>query len=89
MTLKNNVLTRELWPAFCVEPLAIFNIRLEGMPGDENPAYSVYQGLWPYLRGNICYIEFDFNFLTDDGVASFEKRLSKVLDMFDKGEFMK
>ncbi len=87
--MKKNISTREMWPILCVEPLAIFCIRLEGMSTDENPAYSVYQNLWPYLRGNVCYIEFDFNLGSKDGLASLVKRMNRIFAEFEHGAFVR
>lgn len=87
-TMKRTVLTQELWPVICVEPLAVFCIKLEGIPTEGNPAYLVYQSLWPYFLGNICYIEFDFNLTTGDGSVSLAERLNKIFEEFNNGAFI-
>jgi len=77
--------TRESFPRCTSEPLAIISITLQGL-ADDGPPKVAYEHIVPYLRGNACYVNIDFNFGTDQDSQSFSKRLDRLADCLEKGE---
>jgi hypothetical protein len=73
----------------CVsEPLAIVSITLQGL-ADGGPSKLTYEHLVPYLRGNTCYVNIDFNFGTIAETQSFSERLEALVDLFETGELQR
>lgn len=67
------------------EPLAIISITLQGL-ADDGPSKATYEHLVPYLHGNACYVNIDYNFGTDKDSESFSKRLNSLADLFETGQ---
>lgn len=79
---------RESFPRCVSEPLAIISITLQGMP-DDGPSKAIYEHLIPYLQGNTCYVNIDFNFGTNHDSTSFLERLNSLVDLFVTGELQR
>lgn len=79
---------RESFPRCVSEPLAVVSITLQGM-ADDGPSKAVYHHIHPYLRGNACYVNLDYNFGTAPDLASFSDRLNSLVDAFETGELQR
>jgi hypothetical protein len=79
---------RESFPRCVSEPLAIVSITIQGM-ADDGPSKATYDHIRPYLRGNACYINIDFNFGTILDSTSFFERLDSLVDLFETGELQR
>jgi hypothetical protein len=66
--------------------LAIISIRLEGMMDAGTPALMAYNHIYPWLRGNLAYIDLDFNLIDDNGYENFVNRQTQLMNMFETGE---
>jgi hypothetical protein len=57
------------------------------MDSVDSPAAIVYHHLLPWLRGNLVYVELDFDFRVTKSRHNFEDRLEEMLDVFISGPF--
>lgn len=86
--LKGQGSTRESFPRTVSEPLAIVSITLQGL-ADDGPSRPTFEHLIPYLRGNTCYINLDFNFGSLPEIQSFSERLEAMVDLFESGQLQR
>ena len=75
---------RQHWPTVLTTPLAIISIRLDGMK--DAPSIMTYHHIHPWLKGNLIYVDLDFNF--EKGDHEFSERLNLMLDRFESGDLM-
>lgn len=86
--LKGQGSTRESFLRTVSEPLAIVSITLQGL-ADDGPSRPSFEHLVPYLRGNACYINLDFNFGSLPEIHSFSERLETMVDLFESGQLQR
>ncbi len=65
--------------------MAIISIRLQGMSAIDG-AQLCYNYLHPYFRGDIAYIDLDFNLLDAQDAADFSERLTTVINLLNTGK---
>jgi hypothetical protein len=82
VVFKGQGSTRESFPRCVSEPLAIVSITLQGL-ADDGPSRPAFDHIVPYLRGNACYVNVDFNFSSDAETQSFSERLDTLVDYFE------
>ena len=85
MLFKGISSTRESFPRCVSEPLAIISITLQGFP-DDGPSRTTFDHLVPYLKGNTCYVNLDFNFGSGLEHQSFVERVETLVDLLKSGE---
>jgi len=56
---------------------------------DNGPQRAVYEHLVPYLQGNACYVNVDFNFGTPQDSDCFKNRLNSLVEMFQEGQLQR
>jgi hypothetical protein len=88
VVLKGQGSTRESFPRTVSEPLAIVSITLQGL-ADDGPSRPLFEHLVPYLRGNTCYVNIDFNFGSLPDIQSFSQRLEIMVDLFESGQLQR
>lgn len=88
MVIKGESSTRENFPRCVSEPLAILSITLQGL-ADNGPSRLTFEHLVPYLCGNTCYINVDFNFGSIPEIQSFYERFETLADLFESGELQR
>lgn len=62
------------------------SITLQGL-ADDGPSRPTFEYLIPYLKGNACYVNLDFNLGSSDEIGSFNERLENLVNLFESGDF--
>lgn len=88
MVLQGHDSTRESFPRCVSEPLALISITLQGF-ADDGPSRPTFEHLVPYLRGNTCYVNIDFNIASGIERQSLSERLENLDALFESGELQR
>ncbi len=75
----------ENYPKIIVEPVAIISINLIGWAIHDSPGLSAYQALLPWLKGNVAFIEIDYDFQNRPAIQNFEERMDSLLKELTDG----
>ncbi|PPQ75853.1 hypothetical protein CVT26_001352 [Gymnopilus dilepis] len=77
--------TRDVFSIALTETLVVICIRLQGIASYEAPIESIYLHLQPWLKGNVAFVDLDYNLAAGAPIKNWFKRLNALCQELETG----